>query len=44
MEFSFLPWPMLFTVGVSLLVTVLFGLGSSFRALSIKPNQVLRTE
>ena len=44
MQFSFLPWPMIFTVAVSLFVTVLFGLGSSFRALSIKPNQVLRTE
>ncbi|WP_417449888.1 ABC transporter permease [Kordiimonas sp.] len=44
MEFSFLPWPMVFTVTVSLLITVLFGLGSSFRALSAKPNQVLRTE
>jgi len=44
MEFTFLPVPMLVTVGTSLAVTVLFGIGSSFRALSIKPNAVLRTE
>jgi len=44
MEFTFLPVPMLITVGTSLLVTVVFGIGSSFRALSIKPNAVLRTE
>ncbi len=44
MEFAFLPVPMLITVSVSLFVTVLFGLGSSFRALSVKPNAVLRTE
>jgi len=44
MEFAFLPMPMIITVTTSLLVTVLFGLGSSFRALSIKPNAVLRTE
>lgn len=44
MEFTFLPVPMLLTVSVSLVVTVLFGLGSSFRALSVKPNAVLRTE
>ena len=44
MEFTFLPGPMLFTVAVSLAITVLFGLGSSFRALSVKPNAVLRTE
>ena len=44
MEFTFLPVPMLITVSTSLLVTVLFGIGSSFRALSIKPNAVLRSE
>ena len=44
MEFTFLPVPMLMTVGTSLAVTVLFGIASSFRALSIKPNAVLRTE
>jgi len=44
MEFTFLPVPMLVTVGTSLAVTVLFGIASSFRALSIKPNAVLRTE
>lgn len=44
MEFTFLPMPMIITVAVSLLVTVVFGLGSSFRALSVKPNAVLRTE
>lgn len=44
MEFAFLPLPMIITVSVSLFVTVLFGLGSSFRALSVKPNAVLRTE
>lgn len=44
MEFSFLPVPMLITVATSLFVTVLFGMGSSFRALSVKPNAVLRTE
>lgn len=44
MEFSFLPAPMIFTVVTSLLVTILFGLGSSYRALGIKPNAVLRTE
>jgi putative ABC transport system permease protein len=44
MEFTFLPVPMIITVATSLFVTVLFGLGSSFRALSIKPNAVLRTE
>jgi len=44
MPFTFLPVPMVATVAVSLVVTVLFGLGSSYRALSIKPNAVLRTE
>lgn len=44
MEFSFLAVPMIFTVVTSLVVTILFGLGSSFRALSVKPNAVLRTE
>ena len=44
MEFAFLPMPMIITVTTSLLVTVMFGLGSSFRALSVKPNAVLRTE
>lgn len=44
MEFSFLAMPMIFTVVTSLVVTVLFGLASSFRALGIKPNAVLRTE
>jgi len=44
MEFVFLPVPMLITVGGSLLVTIIFGIGSSFRALSVKPNEVLRTE
>ncbi len=44
MEFAFLPVPMIITVTTSLFVTVLFGLSSSFRALSIKPNAVLRTE
>lgn len=44
MEFAFLPVPMVITVATSLFVTVLFGLGSSFRALSVKPNAVLRTE
>lgn len=44
MEFAFLPMPMIITVVTSLLVTVLFGLASSFRALSIKPNTVLRAE
>ncbi len=44
MEFSFLPAPMIFTVVTSLLVTILFGLGSSYRALGIKPNAVLRAE
>jgi len=44
MDFNFLPVPMLITVTTSLLVTVLFGIASSFRALSIKPNAVLRTE
>ncbi len=44
LEFTFLPLPMILTVATSLFVTVLFGLGSSFRALSVKPNAVLRTE
>lgn len=44
MPFTFLPVPMVITVAVSLVVTVLFGIGSSYRALSIKPNAVLRTE
>ncbi|MBV1901807.1 MAG: FtsX-like permease family protein [Kordiimonadaceae bacterium] len=44
LDFIFLPVPMVATVATSLLVTVLFGLGSSFRALSIKPNTVLRNE
>ncbi len=44
MEFTFLPVPMIFTVGTSLFITVLFGLSSSFKALSIKPNEVLRNE
>jgi putative ABC transport system permease protein len=43
-EFRTLPGPMMTIVGVSLSVTILFGLGASFRALSIKPNQVLRGE
>lgn len=44
MEFSFLPTPMIFTVATSLFVTIFFGLASSFRALGIKPNAVLRAE
>ena len=44
LEFTFLPIPIFITVGVSLLVTMLFGIASSFKALSIKPNEVLRTE
>lgn len=44
LEFTFLPLPMIGTVVVSLLVTVIFGMASSFRALSAKPNAVLRTE
>ncbi|TNE61686.1 MAG: FtsX-like permease family protein [Alphaproteobacteria bacterium] len=44
MEYSFLPRPMLLTVSASLVVTVLFGMASSWRALAAKPNQVLRTE
>lgn len=44
MPFAFLPVPMVITVATSLVVTVLFGIGSSYRALSIKPNAVLRTE
>lgn len=44
MEFTFLVVPMVATVLVSLIVTILFGLGSSFRALGVKPNQVLRSE
>ncbi len=44
MEFTFLIVPMVATVLVSLVVTILFGLGSSFRALGVKPNQVLRSE
>ncbi|MEX0299491.1 MAG: ABC transporter permease, partial [Kordiimonas sp.] len=44
LEFTFLPVPMLITVATSLVVTVFFGLASSYRALSIKPNAVLRTE
>ena len=43
-EFQALPGPMLTIVAVSLGVTIVFGLGASFRALSIKPNQVLRSE
>lgn len=44
LDFTFLPVPMMITVGASLLVTVVFGMASSFRALSAKPNAVLRTE
>ncbi len=44
MTFTFLPIPMLLTVGVSLLVTVTFGIASSLSALAIKPNAVLRNE
>lgn len=44
MEFAFLPVPMIITVATSLFITILFGLGSSFRALSVKPNAVLRAE
>lgn len=44
LDFAFLPVPMILTVVTSLFVTVLFGLASSFRALSIKPNTVLRSE
>ena len=44
MNFTFLPVPMIITVGASLFVTITFGISSSFRALSIKPNEVLRTE
>ncbi|UTW55195.1 ABC transporter permease [Kordiimonas sp. SCSIO 12610] len=43
-EFRALPGPMLTIVAVSLAVTIIFGLGASFRALSIKPNEVLRSE
>lgn len=44
LKFTFLPVPMLITVATSLFVTVFFGLASSYRALSIKPNTVLRSE
>ncbi|MCJ9428347.1 ABC transporter permease [Kordiimonas marina] len=44
MEFHFLPVPMLLTVSVSLVVTVVIGMASSWRALSVKPNAVLRNE
>ena len=44
LEFTFLPVPMIATVLTSLFVTVFFGLASSYRALSVKPNAVLRTE
>jgi len=44
LEFTFLPIPIFGTVLVSLLVTMLFGIASSIKALSIKPNEVLRTE
>ncbi|WP_374762928.1 ABC transporter permease [Yunchengibacter salinarum] len=44
MDFAFLPVPMAITVGVSLLVTVGFGLLSSWQALSVKPGRVLRDE
>lgn len=43
-EFHALPGPMMTIVGVSLAVTIVFGLGASFKALSIKPNAVLRNE
>lgn len=43
-EFRFLPVPMAIVVFVSLGVTILFGLGTSWRALSVKPNSVLRQE
>jgi putative ABC transport system permease protein len=44
MSFTFLPVPMIQTVSASLVVTVTFGIASSFRALSIKPNEILRNE
>ena len=44
MTFTLLPAPMIITVLVSLSVTILFGLASSFRALSVKPNAALRNE
>ncbi|GHF12047.1 glycosyl transferase family 1 [Kordiimonas sediminis] len=44
MTFTLLPAPVVITVCVSLFVTILFGLGSSFRALSVKPNEALRNE
>lgn len=44
LEFSFLTVPMLITVAGSLGFTILLGLSSSLKALSIKPNEVLRNE
>ncbi len=44
MTFSFLPIPMLITVATSLIITIAFGFLSSLKALSIKPNEVLRNE
>jgi len=44
MTFTLLPAVMISTVVASLLVTIVFGLLSSVKALSIRPNEVLRSE
>ena len=44
LEFTFLPGPVFTTLAISLFVTIAMGLTSSWRALSTKPNAILRTE
>lgn len=44
MQFTWLPVPIFITLATSLVVTLGFGLASSFKALSVPPNTVLRTE
>ncbi len=44
MPFTLLPEPMILTVASSLIVTICAGLASTLKILSVRPNQVLRTE
>lgn len=44
MQFQWLPVPVFTTLIVSLLFTMGFGLSSSLRALSVRPNTILRNE
>ncbi len=44
MTFTWMPIPMIITLAVSLIVTLTFGIGSSLKALSARPNEVLRSQ